>query len=202
MTSSTNPSTTIPTWKYALPVVTFSIGFGYGKIVKKCWGCAFGFGFAAGAVGLIPLGLHYNKIHSIGMKSADEKASESKPAEAAATKEVEKAAPATVKSGDIVTMMQDISKSQNKEADFNSQKDKITQAVDSLNDKEKSVLMDMMALGKSMTDKKVKPADAYTAVMSKMAQLQKTYGDKFINDFSNKMKEVETKFGITLNLNK
>lgn len=195
--SASTTDTKVPAWKYALPVITFSAGFAYGKIVKKCWGCAVGFGFTAGALGAIPLGLHYAKIHSIGMKAA-----ESNPETKAEPKGETKPAVVDVKTADVVNAIEGLAISQKKAGAFADKKEKITQAIDSLDNKEKTVLMEMMALGKAMTDKNSNPQTSYAAVMNKMSQLQKTYGEKFMSDFSKKMKEVESNFGISLNAGK
>lgn len=199
-TTSTTPKTlqekisSAPTYMKALPVIGFGAGFAYGKLVKKCWGCAFGFGAAGFVVGSIPLIVHINKLEGVEVKK-QEAASDNKPT----TGNAGSATSATVTS--ILETLAEVSEKNNRKAQYEAQKEKIKQLATALTEKEQSALLDLLNLMKSISGKSASPQQALTILSSGSATIEKKYGTDFMKALNQKMAKLQTELQITPFLN-
>lgn len=180
-----------PTYMKALPVIGLGAGMAYGKIVKKCWGCAFGFGAAGFAVGCIPLAIHLNKLDAVEIAKPTDAKDEKKKEEGATTKEPS----ATVK--DILAVMETSASNKEQSEKFKSQKEKITQALGSLTEKEQQGLLEFMQLGQSLESKKMPPQQMMVVLGNKMGGFEKKYGKGFMQGLQTKMNKLQQDFQIS-----
>lgn len=179
-----------PTYMKVLPVIGFGAGFSYGKFVKKCWGCAFGFGAVGFVVGTIPLTIHLSKLEGVEVTKPNEQKPESKSETNIAN------TGATVNSI-METLAATSAKNEKQKEKFESQKEKIKQAVSSLSEKEQSALLELLQLGKSISEKSSSPQQALTILSTQSAAIEKKYGVDFMKGLSVKMDKLQKDFNIS-----
>jgi hypothetical protein len=179
-----------PAYMKALPIIGFAAGMTYGKIVKKCWGCAFGFGAAGFAVGSIPLVIHLNKLDGVGFDKKNETKNEG--AALAST-----TAPSATVNSIMETLAATSAKNEKQKERFESQKDRIKLAVSSLGEKEQSALLELLQMGKALMEKSQSPQQALTVLSSQSAAIEKKYGADFMRGLSSKMEKLQADFKIS-----
>jgi len=175
----------IAMWKKAAVPVGFIGGFALGYAIKKCMGCATGYGFAMAAVCSVPLGLDIYQLTAVPKTPT-------KPADKSSTPD-----PKTV--AIMADMKALLGSDTQKIADFDKQSPQIQSAIGGLTDSEKSAFQEILTATKSSSAASASdPQSATAELLSKVDSITKKYTQPVMDSLNSKMASIEKQFGINV----